>query len=132
MIHRLAGVFAVLGIVVGGCGDSGGSTATLEGVVSIDGAPVEQGMISFTPMQVGVAVTADIREGRYKASGVPLGRVLVQLHARTETGRMLTDEADGGRPYPETIDLVPEKHRTGLEIMVAESTGAQDFELTSR
>ena len=102
--------------------------------MSVDGTAIEQGIISFTPMEVGAgaAVTADIRGGQYHALAVPLGRVLIQIHATKDTGKMLTDEAEGGGLYAETIDLVPDKYKTGIEFTVTEGSGSHDIELTSK
>ena len=90
-------------------------------------------MISFTPMEsgAGMPATAEVHNGRYKAPGVPMGRVLVQIHASKETGKMLTDEAEGGQ-YAETIDIVHEKYRSGIEITISGREESHDFELTLR
>ncbi len=131
MTYRLGGIFAMFALLASGCGGSSGPAANVQGAVSIGGEPVAEGMISFTPMEsdAGMPATAEIRNGRYEASGVPLGRVLVQIHASRETGKMLTDEAEGGQ-YPETIDIVPDKYRSGIEITVAEQDESHDFDLT--
>ncbi len=133
MIYRQIGIFSVLALLAGGCGDSGGPTANVQGVVSIGGESVAEGMISFTPMETGAGMpaTAQIQNGRYEASAVPLGRVLVQIHATRETGKMLTDEAEGGE-YAETIDIVPEQYRSGIEITISERDESHDFELTAQ
>ncbi len=88
---------------------------------------MEQGIISFTAMEAGGGVTAEIRDGRYKALGVPVGRVLVQFHAAKETGKMLTDEAEGSATYAETINLIPQKYSVGVEATVTEGSQSQDF-----
>jgi hypothetical protein len=133
VIYRRSGVLLVLFLLISGCGGSGEPTARVEGAVSIGGEPVQQGMISFTPREsgAGMPATADIVNGRYQASGVPMGRVLVQIHATKETGKMLTDEAEGGQ-YAETIDIVPEKYRSGIEITISGREDSHDFDLTLR
>ena len=133
MFNRFAGFCAGLCILIAGCGGSHGPTATVEGQVSVDDAPVEEGMISFTAMEGGGGMTAEIRDGRYKAVDVPVGRVLVQFHASKETGKMLTDEAEGsGAKYPETISLIPQKYSAGVEVTITEESRSQDFALTSK
>jgi hypothetical protein len=133
MIYWRSGVLVVLVLLISGCGGSGEPTARVEGAVSIGGEPVQQGMISFTPKEsgAGMPATADILNGRYQASGVPMGRVLVQIHATKETGKMLTDEAEGGQ-YAEAVDIVPEKYRSGIEITISGREDSHDFDLTLR
>jgi len=130
MGYRLGGALVVLALVISGCSGPGGPMATVQGAVSVDGEPVERGLISFTPMQsdAGKAVTAEILSGRYQSSAVPMGRVLVQIHATKETGKMLTDPSEGGE-YAETVDIVPEKYKTGIEITVSEREESHDFDL---
>ena len=87
-------VLATLSLFFLGCGDSSGGTTAVEGKVSIDGSPLQKGLISFTPLEPGSsAVTAEIRDGSYHATDVPIGRTLVQFHAPKETGRTIFDEA---------------------------------------
>ena len=51
-------------------------------------------------------MTAEIRDGRYKAVDVP-GRVLVQFHAFERDRKMLTDEAEGSGAVPGDNQLDP-------------------------
>lgn len=126
------GVAALLVIAIGsGCGQGKFSTVTLEGAVSIDGAPLDQGTISFTPKEAdrGTGVVADIRAGKYRAEGVPLGRVLVQFQAMKETGKTYKEF---GVDYPETISVIPAKYDKGIEITVTEDSKTNDFEMSSK
>lgn len=133
MVHRLCAALVVLALVASGCSGSSGPMATVQGAVLVDGEPVERGLISFTPMQSdsGKAVTAEILNGRYQSSAVPMGRVLVQIHATKETGKTLTDPSEGGE-YAETVDIVPEKYKSGIEITVSEPEESHDFDLALR
>ena len=111
-----------------GCGGRGYSTALVEGRVTINGEPVEQGNITFTPLQAGRGhgVTAAILAGWYVAKDVPQGRVRVDFYAIKETGRTV---ADFGKPYPETVNVIPGKYRAGLEIEVGADKNSRDFNL---
>ncbi len=126
----IAGLVFVLGC---GCGGSFAPTTTVEGTVAIDGTPVADGTISFTPLELeaGSVVTAEIRNGEYRARRVHTGRTMVQFQVMEETGKMLTDESEGGAPYPERIDRVPDKYRGGVEITVTDDGESHNFELTS-
>ena len=130
---RLSWVFALLPLLAGGCGDSTGAGSQVAGTVSIDGEPVEKGLISFSPRESGIGrpATADIVDGRYEAKEVPIGNVLVQIHATKETGKMVADQ-DGGGEYAEILDLVPEKYRSGIETTISGQDDSHDFDLTPR
>ena len=116
---------------VAGCGGPGFPSARLEGTVTVDGQPVETGNISFTPTQAdrGSGATATISGGRYVAEGVPQGKVRVYFDATRETGRTIEQF---GKPYPETVNVIPEKYRAGMEIDVSGEEVNQDFKLTSQ
>lgn len=136
MKNRWCAAIVAWSMLVGGCGGGGVSTVTLEGAVSVDGTPAEKGLISFTPLKSGAgkAVSAEIRDGRYRAEKVPVGRVLAQFNAVKETGKMIQDNdpAEAGASYPETINLIPQKHRSGVEITLSETETKHDFALTSQ
>ena len=125
----LIGLLAVAGMA--GCGGPGFPSARLEGTVTVDGQPVETGNISFTPTQAdrGSGATATISGGRYVAEGVPQGKVRVYFDATRETGRTIEQF---GKPYPETVNVIPEKYRAGMEIDVSGEEVNQDFKLTSQ
>ncbi len=134
MLQRSGVLIALLLFVLGcGCGGSYAPTTTVEGTVSIDGTPVDTGTISFTPMELeaGTVVTADIRGGEYRARRVHTGRNMVRFEVMEETGKMVTDESEGGDPYPERIDRVPNQYRGGVEVTVTDDDESHDFELTS-
>ena len=125
----LVGSLAAVGIA--GCGGPGFPTARLEGTVTVDGQPVEKGNISFTPTQAdrGSGATATISSGHYVAQGVPQGKVRVYFDATKETGRT-TEQF--GKQYPETVNVIPEKYRAGLQIEVSGETVNQDFKLSTK
>lgn len=104
--------------------------AHLAGAVSIDGEPVKEGTIAFTPSGSarGRAVGAPIVAGRYDCSYVPMGGSLVQIYALRPTGKMV--EAMGSQ-VPEMRDIVPEKDRDGIKIEVSGDNLNQDFTLSS-
>ena len=115
-----------------GCGDQAAYPYTrLTGTVAVDGKPVEQGSLTFTPEGPGPAqaVGASIANGHYVAEKVPLGKVRVTFNATRATGKMLASEHD--KPIPEQADMVPEKYRSGMEIEVQKGQTEQNFDLTS-
>lgn len=104
--------------------------AHLAGTVNIDGHPVQEGTIVFTPtggahgQTVGVTISA----GRYDCPYVPIGESLVQFYALRPTGKMVEVM---GSMKPEMEDLVPPKHRDGIKIKVEGDHLKQDFILKS-
>ena len=118
----------VLSLTLVGCGGRGYSTALVEGRVTIKGEPVKQGNLTFTPLQPGRGrgVTAAIVAGRYIAKDVPQGKVRVDFYATKETGRMV---AAFDKSIPETINIIPDKYRAGMEIEVGADNNNRDFNL---
>jgi hypothetical protein len=113
-----------------GCG-SAASVSTVEGIVTVDGAPVPAGTISFTPLESGgaQAVSVDIREGKYRSAEVPRGKLLVHINAFVDTGEKFYEF---GIAYPKMKNLVPEKYQMGIEFTVEEPAVTHDFELTAK
>jgi hypothetical protein len=104
--------------------------AHLAGSVSIDGQPVEDGSIAFTPSgsAKGPAVGAKITAGHYDCPYVPLGDSLVQIYALRPTGKMIEVM---GSMRPEMEDLVPKKDRDGIKIEISGDNLNQNFALNS-
>ena len=118
----LAGSLLVVSLmlVAGGCG-SGGDTGTVTGTVTFDGAPVQQGQISFE----GNTVTgAQIQDGKFEAQ-VPVGKQKVKISATREEGVA----RDG---LPNYVQYIPKKYndQTTLEEDVKAGTNEFKFELT--
>lgn len=104
--------------------------AHLAGEVTIDGQPVDEGSIVFTPTggARGQTVGAKINAGRFDCPYVPLGDSLVQIYALRPTGKMVEVM---GSMKPEMKDLVPPKFRDGVTITVKSDKLNQDFDLKS-
>jgi hypothetical protein len=104
--------------------------AHLSGEVSIDGNPVQDGSIVFTPTggAHGQTVGTQIRAGRYDCPYVPMGDSLVQIYALRPTGKMVEIM---GSMKPEMQDLVPPKVRDGIRIKIEGDNSNQDFSLKS-
>ena len=120
-------------VQLGGCGRSAFRTAHLEGSVTVDGQPVEQGSISFLSLEAGggPSATAEIVGGRYRVEGVPQGKVRVHFHAVKETGRTVTMMMSD-RPEREIVSVIPAKYHAGLEIEVGVDKVDRDFALSSK
>src|SRR5690606_21043671 len=60
-----AGALCLITISLTGCGESGPPRGSVQGFVTWEGTPVENGTISFIPLGDGVAASAPIVGGRY-------------------------------------------------------------------
>ena len=100
MSRRLALVFVpVLGLFLAGCG---GSWATASGTVTLDGAPLKDGTVSFHPAGDGPTAYGTVKDGAFTVStgqrdGLPVGKYKVTISASTipeegtkERAKMLT------------------------------------------
>lgn len=120
----------VLLTAVAGCRRQSYPTARLEGAVTVDGRQVEAGTISFAPLEPGrgSGVSAAIDHGRYVANGVPRGNVRVYFNAVQETGDTVEDL---GVRSPRTVNVIPDRHRAGMDIEVVSNDRDRNFELSS-
>ncbi len=85
--------------------------------------------IEFRPTGVGQATgaSADIKDGKFDAAGVPVGTVSVVFRVMQPTGRM-TQFDPAARPEPELKDLVPAGKAT-TSITVSGDKSDLKFEL---
>ncbi len=118
--------------LVAGCSSKKSAAgAHLEGVVTLDGNPISEGTLQFVPQQPSKEgpVTASIKDGRYVAPAVPLGKIRVLVGATKKTGKMIKVYSE---PYPEVVSIIPDKYRDGIEINVTGDNANQNFELKTR
>jgi hypothetical protein len=110
----------------------------IEGNVTVDGAPVEQGTVTLEPEQ-GRAVTVKIENGRFRItpkSGPPLGKYRVRISSKKPTGRQVHKEGgQAGEMVDEIVEsIAPEfNEKTTIdpvEIQVGSIT--RDFTVTLR
>jgi hypothetical protein len=103
-----------------GCGAS--NRAAVAGRVSLDGKPVDGGMISFIPTDrsLGSAAWAEIKAGHYSIpakTGPVLGTNRVEIRWTRKTGRIVAATP----PSPateEVIEAVPTRYNSTSELKV--------------
>ena len=129
----MAGVL-VVAVVCLGCRDTG--LATVEGLVTFDGEPVEEGSIVFEPADgAGAAVGGGIVNGQYRLAGengVPFGKKIVRISATRKTGQQV--EPMPGVPLVDEVEqFIPPRYNQNTELTVDISAGdlIQDFPLSS-
>ncbi len=136
--------FSALGLalfVLAGCGGpSGPARGAVEGKVTLDGAEIDEGAITFRPTGAtqGPASGGPIKKGRYRlstAEGPVVGRHRVEITAPAKSGRKV--QAPMGNPgemTDEIVEKVPARYNTQstLERDIKAGDNNLDFELTTR
>ncbi len=126
---------SMLGLLLCGCGRSEPSqkyaVAKVVGMVRLDGQPLERGRVQFVPTlsTPGEPIAGDVAAGKFEIAGVPVGQHKVLFVATKETGKMISDRSE---PYPEVVNLIPDKYRDGLDANVSGSDSKHDFDLQSK
>jgi hypothetical protein len=124
-------VGTILGITIGCGGKVTTATASIRGIVKVDGAVVDAGTIQFVPSSptVGAGVSAEIQQGAYSANNVPLGAVKVVIVALKDTGKMDTSYSV---PTPIRKNVTPEKYRGGIPGDIKGDDSNMNFDLKSK
>jgi len=126
-------------LFLAGCGTAG-NHAPIHGEVTLDGKPLSQGSILFTPLEgtQGVVTGTQITDGHYKideAKGPAVGRNRVQIQAVRGSGKMVQNPMG---PKGELIEMyvgaIPARYNTAseLEVDVHSGDNIADFNLQSR
>ena len=128
-------IVAALGMCLG-CGSN---RTTIEGAVTFDEQPVEQGSITFEPASgAGPSAGGTIHSGRYKidAEGVAPGEMIVRISAVRPTGKKI----EAGPPQPpgtmvdEVRPYLPAMYneQSTLRVQITAGKVTQDFALKSQ
>ncbi len=94
-IARLCGICIVIATCFG-CGKNGPRRAAASGDVTLDGQPIEEGVIQFLPVEgtIGPETGGVITKGHYdipRLRGPVVGKNRVELRASKKTGRKIQD-----------------------------------------
>jgi len=128
-------------LAIGGCGGDTSAPAdpftrvAVSGTVTLDGAPLPEGMIQFdpTPATKGPTATGEIHEGKFaieKPLGPVAGKYKVSISGRPPV--KITEQQEPGGTPKVTPDPVPSKYntKTTLETDVpAEGSSTLEFAL---
>lgn len=126
-----AGVLLVLSLfLVAGCGD-GKSRATVQGSVTLDGAPIDGGRIMFiaADKKKGANAVADIVAGKYAvplAKGPSIGTHRVEILWYKKTGRQKVG-SDPPNLVDETEQVIPTQYNTKSGVNEEIKSGANTF-----
>ncbi|MBN2296813.1 MAG: hypothetical protein JXM70_30590 [Pirellulales bacterium] len=120
-----------------GCGGPG--RQAIEGTVTLDGQPLQEGYVRLQP-QPGTsspAAGAPIEDGVFSIAserGIFAGKFFVEITAMRPSGRMLTDP-ETGQPYQEKVQVLSERYNKATELTVEVVEGESNtfvFELDSK
>ncbi|MDB5306121.1 MAG: hypothetical protein JWO38_323 [Gemmataceae bacterium] len=141
-VLRAAAVALATGLLVaaGGCGNGGGGRAAVRGKVTLDGQPVEAGLISFVPAEgtKGPSAGAAVSQGEYEVQGDNLpvpGAYRVEIKAQKKTGKKVPvgSPAPPGTMAEETVEAIPARYNTRSTLREELKPGSNvlNFDLTS-
>jgi hypothetical protein len=124
-------------VLLPGCG-SPKSTTTVGGTISLDGLPLDNGAISFYPVDGGDVTAAQSagatigKDGRYQAEVAP-GRFRVEITSSRVVGQRKAYEDIPDSPMEDILEeLIPPQYNTASELVrdVDIGTSTVDFQLT--
>jgi hypothetical protein len=115
-------ILALMLLALIGCGQA---TSSVSGVVTVDDAPLENGVISFAPTDgEGVAVVATISSGKYSAQ-MSTGKKQVQISAPTVVGKRKEYDHPDAPEVEITEELLPERFNSQSELTYDALPGQQ-------
>jgi len=124
----------IFGVVQPGC-NQGPATGTVTGDVTFDGQPVKDGHVLFTPLD-GNAQTGggSIRDGKFTAEKVPVGKMKVELHGNKVVGKRKAYDTPESPWEDDVAELLPSKYNFQSDLTLDVKRGSQDvkYELKSK
>jgi hypothetical protein len=126
----------VLAVLLAAAGCGGSDQSTVKGQVTLDGAPVENGHITFYSTAAdGAKAAAAIQNGEYAVPaghGLTPGSYKVEVSWLKPTGKKVPS-ADPGFTIDETREAIPRKYNadTTLTVDVGPGETVRNFPLTS-
>jgi hypothetical protein len=125
-------VAAVVVLALSGCGGgSGPRMNTVEGTVTFQGAPVEEGSITFEDSSAGTAGSTTLGPGGTYRLGLPDGNYSVWIQPPMIVTPDTADSPGGEEMKP--VDNIPAKYWTsvssGLTVQISPTATQHDFDL---
>jgi hypothetical protein len=125
---------------VAGCGRKadGIDRQAVSGEVTLDGKPLADGSITFSPTGDGPSAGGTITGGRYaiaQAEGPAPGSYKVVIQAMQPTGKKLPDSDHPGKTVDEMTNVVPEAYNARTELTAEVKKGGPNtfnFPLSSK
>lgn len=130
-------VFSLLVITLPACFSSSSSNGKvgITGTVSVDGKPLDKGLITFIPVEKGVAAGGEIVDGLYQiesSGGLSPGEYKVEIDSQKPTGKKVPETIGTGM-IDEYASVIPEKYnrKTELKVQIQPSDNKHDFTLAT-
>ncbi len=139
--NRLPPILLSLALLfLSGCGGRGADRGAVGGAVTLDGKPLLEGSILFTPLAGahGAVAGGKIEGGRYHLPagiGPAIGRNRVEIRALRKTGKMVPKAfGQPGEMVPEKVEAVPPRfnHQSKLIVEIKPGNNTADIAVSSR
>jgi len=127
--------FAVLVVGFAGCSDPYAGRYAVSGKVTLEGQPLKEGLILFSPEgNIGTDTGAVVRNGKYqivRESGLKPGKYLVRLTAGDgKTPDVGEDAAAPGGTNIISVDLIPEEwNKKSEKVFEVKASGPNEFNI---
>jgi hypothetical protein len=124
----------LLGLALGLCCGCSGGKPTVSGEVTLDGKPLEEGIIRFVPADgKSQTASAPISKGRYRAEPPP-GEHRVEISAPKVVGKRKMYDAPDVPAVDDVVELLPARYNVKSELTLTVKPGSQtkDFPLSSK
>jgi hypothetical protein len=123
-------VFLAVLFVLAGCGGE----PTISGMVKVDGQALEEGSITFFPVDGKTATTGgNVKAGQYSVK-VPIGVMKVNISKPKIVGYKKLYNTPDAKEYPVTAEALPERYneKSELKFDVKSGANAKDWDLKSK
>ena len=134
-------VFAAILLALAVCAGCGNGKVEVRGTITVDGQPIDEGMISLEPADgLGPTTGGTIKAGKYELTGnaaAAPGKKIVRIVGLRQTGKMIPagPPAPKGSMIPELIQCVPSQYndKSGLQVDITPGkANTHDFQLDSK
>ncbi len=138
-VARFCGICIVI-LACFGCGKKGPQRAAASGHVTLDGQPIDQGVIQFLPVEgtVGPETGGVISKGQYdipRERGPIVGKSRIELRASKKTGRKIQDPTGRtGVQTDETKEMFPSSFNTNSSLVreIKAEPNTLDFDIQTK
>ncbi len=138
-IHAYAGAMLLLALAFSGCGSSsdGINREAVSGAVMLDGKPLPDGSILFSPMETGPSAGGVVVGGKFsipRSDGPAPGSYRVEIISVQPTGKKIPDlDGPPGSLVEEKTNVVPRYYNTQSELRAeVKPNGSNAFEFQLR
>lgn len=119
----------LIAAIIGGCGGAGGRQA-IEGIVTLDGTPLEKGQITFVPQggTNGPTAGAEIVGGKFaiaQAGGPFTGKFRVEITASRPGGEKVFDRRTG-KLVEGYEQFIPARYNAESQLRADVTAGAEN------